>query len=111
MKTKSAIKLIKYKHFKKCVSKWPTNPFFQQLKLSEKFGDSSSVIFNDEVEKLPNYPIILFNSVNYWVNVDNFPICATDNVKIAVLCLVMAYEVFSLKVPNDLKNTLNYFLA
>ena len=89
-----------------------TGDISQKLKaLPSIFDDNGMIIYADSAEELPSYPVVLFNSKNYWVSVDNIPMCISENPKISFVSLVMTYEVFSIEIPSELTRTMKYFLS
>ena len=72
--------------------------------------DDGQLLFNDSIEELPDRPVILFNSSNFWIQIDDSAICLTENPQIAFLCWVMCHSVFQLELSKEVRNTLTYFL-
>ena len=80
------------------------------LKLPEILGDSGQLMFDDSVDEIPVYPVILKNESHYWVRLENAAFCKTSSLKECMMCWAFTYQIFELSYPEGLEATINFFI-
>ena len=80
------------------------------MNLTEIVGDRKPFIYSDSVQKIPEYPIVLFGSQGFWVRCENLAFCKTDCLKEAMTAAAMSYEIFNIRIPQEIVGVVKFFL-
>ena len=78
--------------------------------ISSILFDEGRIIYSDDEESLPCYPIVVQRDGRYWTQVENCQIGLTTSLKDSIIATCFCYEIFSIEVPSNIVGTINFFL-